>query len=71
MSRLVLDTSAYSHFKRGTADAVDALAHASWVGVPVVVLAAVAAQAGAPVLTYDAHFQKIQRIGVRHLAARP
>ncbi len=38
MTRLVLDTSAYSHFKRGDPEAVDALAHASWVGVPVIVL---------------------------------
>jgi tRNA(fMet)-specific endonuclease VapC len=132
MSRLVLDTSAYSQFKRGHAAAVDALAHASWVGVPVIVLgelragfaagkraatntkelaaflehavvevlsiddeaaqiwseivvalrragtplptndlwiAALAAQCGAPVLTYDAHFEKIGRIGVRRLHA--
>lgn len=130
MTRLVLDTSAYGHFKRGEADAVDALAHATWVGVPVIVLgelragfaqgkraaanerelraflehpavevvsvddeaaqvwseivvalrragtplpsndiwiAAVAACVGAPVLTYDAHFEKIQRVGVLRL----
>lgn len=134
MSRLVLDTSAYSHFKRGDAAAVDALAHASWVGVPVIVLAelhvgfalgrraaanekelreflaqpvvevvtvgeeearawseivvalrragtplpsndlwiaAIAACAGAPVLTYDEHFERIHRIGVRRLGRVP
>jgi tRNA(fMet)-specific endonuclease VapC len=38
MPRLILDTSAYSHFKRGAPEAVDALSHASWIGVPVVVL---------------------------------
>jgi tRNA(fMet)-specific endonuclease VapC len=134
MTRFVLDTSAYSHFKRGDTDAVDALAHASWVGVPVIVLAelhvgfalgrraavnetelgeflaqpivevltvdeevarawseivvalrragtpipsndiwiaAVAACAGAPVLTYDEHFERIRRIGVHRLGKAP
>lgn len=36
--RLCVDTSAYSHFKRGHADAIDAIGHASWLGLPVVVL---------------------------------
>jgi predicted nucleic acid-binding protein len=38
MSRVCLDTSAYSHFKRGDAAAVEALSRATWVGVPVVVV---------------------------------
>jgi tRNA(fMet)-specific endonuclease VapC len=36
--RLCLDTSAYSHFKRGHGPAVEAIAHASWVGMPAIVL---------------------------------
>lgn len=130
MSRLCLDTSAYSHFRRGQASAVDAVASARWVGVPTVVLgelrygfllgsradenerelqellahpvvrvlsiddaaavayaeivaalrwagtpiptndawiAAVAAREGATVLTHDAHFERVARIGVRLL----
>lgn len=129
--KLCLDTSAYSHFKRGHAAAVDAISHASWLGIPAVVLgelrtgfalgsrarqneadlqrflagsvvsildvddeasrtyaeivvalrragtplptndlwiAAVAAREGAPVLTFDAHFRSIARIGVQLLA---
>lgn len=38
VSRLVLDTSAYSHFRRGHAGVLDALAHAERVFVPVTVL---------------------------------
>jgi tRNA(fMet)-specific endonuclease VapC len=38
LSSICLDTSAYSHFKRGTASAVDALTAASAVLVPVIVL---------------------------------
>ena len=38
MSRFCLDTSAYSHFKRGDAAAVEALTRATWVGVPVIVI---------------------------------
>lgn len=38
VTRFCLDTSAYSHFKRGHSPAVDALSHASWVGVPTIVL---------------------------------
>lgn len=34
MSRLVLDTSAYSHFQRGHAEAVARIDGAAWVGVP-------------------------------------
>lgn len=126
MSRIVLDTSAYSHFKRGDAKVVDIIDSADWVGIPAVVLgellagfkmgqrvrenerelqeflahpaveelsvdrhvaavyaeivialrragtplpvnaiwiAASAAAAGASVLTYDAHFEKISRVG--------
>jgi len=128
--RLVLDTSAYSHFKRGLASAVDAISRATWIGVPVVVLAelglgfrlgkkraqnereldaflrhplvdvlpvdeavatvwtelvvtlrasgtplptndvwiaATAVSAGAPVLTHDAHFDRVARVGVVRL----
>lgn len=36
--RLCLDTSAYSHFKRGDAQVVDLIDRADWIGVPVVVL---------------------------------
>lgn len=36
--RLVLDTSAYSHFKRGDAQVVDLVDRAEWIGVPVIVL---------------------------------
>lgn len=38
MSRYCLDTSAYSHFRRGDARVVDLLDGAEWVGVPAVVL---------------------------------
>jgi tRNA(fMet)-specific endonuclease VapC len=38
VTRVCLDTSAYSHFKRGDSAVVEALSRASWVGVPVVVL---------------------------------
>lgn len=34
MSRLVLDTSAYSHFQRGHSEAVARIDSAEWVGVP-------------------------------------
>jgi tRNA(fMet)-specific endonuclease VapC len=36
--RLTLDTSAYSHFRRGDADVVTAVSTASWIGVPAIVL---------------------------------
>ena len=36
--RFCLDTSAYSHFKRGHAEVVDLVDRAEWLGVPVVVL---------------------------------
>lgn len=124
--RFCLDTSAYSHFKRGDPGVVDLIDRADWLGVPVVVLgelavgfrhgarraaneaeldrflanpavevlpvgedvvplyadivsdlrnagtplpandiwiAAVAARHGATVLTYDAHFGSIARVG--------
>jgi tRNA(fMet)-specific endonuclease VapC len=38
LSRYCLDTSAYSHFKRGDANVVDAIDAADWIGVPAVVL---------------------------------
>ena len=38
MTRLCLDTSAYSHFMRGHEPAVEAIVRARWVGLPVVVL---------------------------------
>ncbi|MBN1611224.1 MAG: type II toxin-antitoxin system VapC family toxin [Polyangiaceae bacterium] len=130
MTALCLDTSAYSHFKRGDEPAVEAIAWTRRIAVPVVVLgelragfaagkrssinerelraflsnpvvevldvdepasaiyaeivqqlkragtplpsndiwiAALAAREGLPVLTYDAHFQAIPRVGVRLL----
>jgi len=126
VSRYCLDTSAYSHFKRGHPPVVDALDRAGWIGVPSIVvgelwvgfllgdrterqreelseflgdpvveelpvdgetgqiyaemvvalrrsgrpipsndiwIAAAAARAGATVLTYDAHFSAIERVG--------
>src|SRR6185369_9299171 len=38
LSKLCLDTSAYSHFKRGHEAVVDILDAADWVGIPAVVL---------------------------------
>ena len=38
MTRLCLDMSAYSHFKRGAPEAVHAIASASSVAIPVIVL---------------------------------
>jgi tRNA(fMet)-specific endonuclease VapC len=38
LSRYVLDTSAYSHFKRGDPEIVDLIDQAEWIGVPSVVL---------------------------------
>lgn len=126
MSRFCLDTSAYSHFKRGEPKVVSLIDSADWLGMPSIVLgelwigfllghhldrneaelgdflanpvvelvpvdeevarfyaeivvdlrrkgtpvptndvwiAAVAARAGATVLTYDSHFTAISRIG--------
>lgn len=36
--RFCLDTSAYSHFKRGDAQVVELIDRADWLGVPVIVL---------------------------------
>ena len=126
MSRYCLDTSAYSHFKRGHPPVVEVIDRADWIGVPSIVvgelwvgfllgvrpegnqaelteflhhpvveelpvdgetgqiyaeivvalrksgtplpsndiwIAAAAARAGATVLTYDAHFSAIRRVG--------
>jgi len=38
MKRICLDTSAYSHFKRGSPEAVEFISRASWVGLPTIVL---------------------------------
>jgi len=38
MSRLCLDTSAYSHFKLGDRRAVQLIDSAEWVGVPSIVV---------------------------------
>lgn len=38
MIRLVLDTSAYSHFRRGVAPAVSLITAASWIGMTATVL---------------------------------
>lgn len=130
--RCCLDTSAYSHFKRGDEQAVQLIDRADWVGLPAVVMgelwlgfllgsrlrqdqtelaafvahsavetlavdeevariyaeivvdlrkagtplptndiwvAATAARAGATVLTYDAHFTAIKRVGSLVLVA--
>lgn len=130
MTRLVLDTSAYSHFKRNDEAVVSIVTTAEWIGVPAIVLgelragfrrgtrveanerelsaflghrvvhvldvdddaaafyadivaallaagtplptndiwiAAVAAREGAVVVTYDAHFRAIARVGSRIL----
>lgn len=130
--RFCLDTSAYSHFKRGDPQVVDLIDRADWLGVPVIVLgelavgfkqgsraeknqaefdrfvanpaveilpvgedvvgiyadivldlkkagtplpandiwiAAVAVRHGATVLTYDAHFRTIARVGATVLRA--
>jgi len=125
VSRYCLDTSAYSHFKRGHPPVVELIDHAAWIGMPSIVvgelwvgfllggrvernqqelaeflsqpvveelpvdheigeiyaemvvalrkagspvpsndiwIAAVAARAGATVLTYDPHFSAIRRV---------
>jgi len=36
--RYCLDTSAYSHFKRGDPQVVDLIDRADWIGIPVIVL---------------------------------
>jgi tRNA(fMet)-specific endonuclease VapC len=38
VSRVCIDTSAYSHFKRGDLEAVESISRAHWVGMPAVVL---------------------------------
>ena len=38
MSRCCLDTSAYSHFRRGDPEVVEILDGAEWVGVPAIAL---------------------------------
>jgi tRNA(fMet)-specific endonuclease VapC len=38
MSRLCLDTSAYSRFKRGDPETVELIDEADWIGVPAVVI---------------------------------
>lgn len=38
MSRYCLDTSAYSHFKRGDARVVELIDQAEWIGLPAIVL---------------------------------
>jgi tRNA(fMet)-specific endonuclease VapC len=38
MTRLVLDTSAYSHFRRGAEDVVSLISSASWIGMTAIVL---------------------------------
>jgi tRNA(fMet)-specific endonuclease VapC len=127
MSRLCLDTSAFSHFRRGERRVVELIDEALWVGLPAIVLgelrtgfalgrqraaneqslqafmshpvvevldvddaaskiyaelvlelrragtplptndiwiAAVAAREGATVVSYDAHFSRVRRIGL-------
>ena len=132
--RCCLDTSAYSHFKRGDEQVVELIDRAEWIGLPAVVIgelwlgfllgsrlrqnqaeldafvdhpvvemlavddevariyaeivvdlrkagtpvptndiwvAATAARAGAPVVTYDSHFSAIKRIASIVLTAPP
>jgi tRNA(fMet)-specific endonuclease VapC len=38
LTRYVLDTSAYSHFKRGRTEVIEIIDTAEWIGVPSVVL---------------------------------
>ncbi|MBK5255996.1 MAG: PIN domain-containing protein [Vicinamibacteria bacterium] len=38
LARYCLDTSAYSHFKRGHGPVVHLMDHADWIGVPTIVL---------------------------------
>ncbi|MEA2165875.1 MAG: tRNA(fMet)-specific endonuclease VapC [Thermoanaerobaculia bacterium] len=38
MSRYCLDTSAYSHFKRGDSQIVELVDRAEWIGIPTIVL---------------------------------
>ena len=38
MSRYVVDTSAYSNFKRGDPQVVDLIDSADWIGMPSIVL---------------------------------
>jgi len=38
LTRYILDTSAYSHFKRGDPEVVEILDTAEWIGVPSIVL---------------------------------
>jgi predicted nucleic acid-binding protein len=38
MNRYCLDTSAYSHFKRGHPPVVDVIDRADWIGVPSIVV---------------------------------
>jgi tRNA(fMet)-specific endonuclease VapC len=38
VNRICLDTSAYSRFKRGDTEAIEAIRAARWVGVPTIVL---------------------------------
>jgi tRNA(fMet)-specific endonuclease VapC len=134
LNRFCLDTSAYSHFKRGEEQVVSLLEAAAWIGIPSIVLgelwmgflvggrrernvaelreflgnpvvhelvvdaevarvyaeiavalrrrgtpiptndiwiAAAAANVGATVLTHDAHFDEIQRVGSMILSAPP
>lgn len=132
MTRLVLDTSAYSHFRRGDEAVIELIAAASWIGMTAIVLgelragfglgkqrarnekdlalflantvvhrlevddeasqiyaeivvalrragtpvptndiwiAAVAAREGVHVVTYDAHFDRMARVGAHILSA--
>ncbi len=132
VSRLCLDTSAYSHLKRGDPSAVEVIRRATWIGMPTIVIgelrtgfllgrhgdrneeelaeflaepvvavlnvdepatrhyaeivvalrrrgtpiptndiwiASLAAREGATVLTYDGHFESIDRVGAHVLPA--
>ncbi|HEY3567135.1 MAG TPA: hypothetical protein VGP73_04305 [Thermoanaerobaculia bacterium] len=66
MSRYCLDTSAYSHFKRGDPAVVDLIDRADWLGLPSIALGELwigfLQKAKVPVLTYDDHFLDIQQV---------
>jgi predicted nucleic acid-binding protein len=70
VTRLCLDTSAYSHFKGGSAAIVVELRRT---GTPIptngVWIAACAARVGATLLTFDRHYEAVGRVGVLLLDA--
>ena len=66
-SRLVLDTSAYSHFRRGHPGVLDALARTERVLIPATVLATI--DCAGTLLTFDRDFERIRGMDRTTLAA--